>query len=67
MKKLGNLNIILIAIIIALIIGITAFNYGYKLGEHKGYVLGIQKCLEDMKGNDPQAGIGDQWHTQEPQ
>lgn len=55
MKKLGNINVILIGIIIALIIGISAFNYGYKLGEHKGYVIGLQKCLDDMPANDPQA------------
>jgi len=57
MKKLGNINVILLAVIAALIIGISAFNYGYELGEHKGYVLGVQKCLDDLPNVSPQALI----------
>jgi hypothetical protein len=46
-----NFNIILIAVIAVLIAAILAFNYGYRLGERRGYVMGVQKCLEGMEEN----------------
>lgn len=42
----SRLNQVLLVIIILLITGILAFNYGYQLGEHKGYVEALQDCVE---------------------
>ncbi|MFW5759850.1 MAG: hypothetical protein ACOCXH_02585 [Cyclobacteriaceae bacterium] len=42
----SKLNQILLVIIILLITALLAFNYGYKLGEHKGYVEALQDCVD---------------------
>jgi hypothetical protein len=49
MKKIRNLNLLLIVIIVVLLSVILSFNYGYSLGERRGYVMGVQKCLEGME------------------
>jgi hypothetical protein len=54
MKKGQGFNILLIAIIAILLFSIVSFNYGYSLGERRGYVQGVQKCLEGMEGNNHQ-------------
>jgi hypothetical protein len=54
MNKIRGLNVWLIAVIILLISVIISFNYGYSLGERRGYVLGVQRCLEQMKDNNRQ-------------
>ena len=42
----SRLNQILVVVILLLITALLTFNYGYKLGEHKGYVEAIEDCYE---------------------
>jgi hypothetical protein len=51
MEKIRNFNIVLVAVIILLLTVILSFNYGYNMGERRGYVMGVQKCLEGVDIN----------------
>ncbi len=48
MSNFKKFNYIMVAIIVILVISIISFNYGYQFGERKGYVIGVQKCLDGM-------------------
>jgi hypothetical protein len=41
-----KLNRVLLVVILILVVAIITFNWGYQLGEHKGYVEGMQWCVE---------------------
>ncbi len=42
----SKLNQILLIIILLMGTALLAFNYGFKMGEQKGYVEAMQDCLE---------------------
>jgi len=48
----SKLNQILIFIIAILLTALISFNYGYDLGEHKGYVMGMKKCFDRFELED---------------
>ena len=50
MKVPKNLNHYLILLIIGLAAIWVSFEYGYSLGERKGYVMGVNKCLDEIQG-----------------